>query len=190
MAKAKLTFKIMSYWHAGTGMGEGANLDAVVVKSSHGLPYLPGKTVKGLFKDAMLTATECNAVSSGGTLTCFGGPVSSRFDSEMACLEFTDATLGDAMEIWASQSANKDKIRQLFRRVSSTAIDGDGQALTDTLRTIEVAVPLTMTAYVESDGPTSGWITDLTASAPFIRYLGTHRHRGLGRVKVTVEVQT
>lgn len=189
MAKAKLTFTIMSYWHAGTGMGEGANLDAVVVKSA-GLPYLPGKTVKGLFKDALLTASACNAVSNDGTLKRFGGPVNNRFDSEMASLKFTDATLGDAMEIWASQSTNKDKIRQFFRRVSSTAIDNAGQALTETLRTIEVAVPLTLTAYVESEGAPTDWIDDLTVSAPFIRYLGTHRHRGLGRVKVSVEEQT
>lgn len=186
MAKAKLTFKILSYWHAGTGMGEGANLDAVVNKTASGLPYLPGKTVKGLFKEALLTLFECGRLSNETILSCLGGAGSNRYDSGMACLEFSNATLEEKMEAWATQSANQNKCRHFFRRISSTSIDNNGLAEKEALRTIEVTVPLTLTATVELNSADKAWIEDFKKAAPLLRYIGTQRHRGLGRAIVTV----
>ncbi|MBN1664024.1 MAG: hypothetical protein JW943_10530 [Deltaproteobacteria bacterium] len=190
MTKATITFKIMNYWHAGTGAGEGAHLDALVVKNASGLPFLPGKTVKGLFKDALMTAVECGLVTNDDTLSYFGGPgpENTRFDSDMACLEFTDATLGDKMAAWAD--LDRKKCRQLFRQISATCIDDKGQALSKTLRTVEVTIPLSLNATVESDIASKSWIEDLRKAAHFIRYIGTNRHRGLGRAIVSIQEVT
>ena len=52
----KITF--LSDWHAGSGLGSGADSDAVVIKDANNLPYLPGKTIKGLIKDSLIDIKE------------------------------------------------------------------------------------------------------------------------------------
>ena len=45
--------KFLDYWHLGSGDSAGSMYDSIVVKDKFGLPYVPGKTVKGkliLFK--------------------------------------------------------------------------------------------------------------------------------------------
>ena len=47
-----LTYQIQfhSYWHCGSGLAAGAGVDALVVKDANGLPFVPGKTIKGLLR--------------------------------------------------------------------------------------------------------------------------------------------
>ena len=40
-------------WHCGSGLAAGADADALVIKDSDRLPFLPGKTVKGLLREGM-----------------------------------------------------------------------------------------------------------------------------------------
>ena len=44
--------KFFDYWHVSSGLSGGAALDSYVVKDSAGLPYVPGKTIKGLVREA------------------------------------------------------------------------------------------------------------------------------------------
>jgi CRISPR/Cas system CSM-associated protein Csm3 (group 7 of RAMP superfamily) len=47
-----LTIDIRGYWHSGTGRGSGSHLDALVDTAHDGLPYLSGRHIKGLLRDA------------------------------------------------------------------------------------------------------------------------------------------
>ena len=47
--------EFFSNWHCGSGLAAGADVDALVIKDKDGLPYVPGRTIKGLLRDA---ATE------------------------------------------------------------------------------------------------------------------------------------
>jgi CRISPR/Cas system CMR subunit Cmr4 (Cas7 group RAMP superfamily) len=49
----RLKIEIRSYWHPGTGRGQGSHLDATTHRNARGLPSLPGRTVKGLVRDAV-----------------------------------------------------------------------------------------------------------------------------------------
>jgi len=62
----------------GSGFGEGAHLDALPVKSASGLPYIPGRTVKGLFgkrfywlKNAARFHASQRSASSAAAMTSF-----------------------------------------------------------------------------------------------------------------------
>jgi CRISPR/Cas system CMR subunit Cmr4 (Cas7 group RAMP superfamily) len=50
----EITYKILfhSEWHCGSGLSSGSDLDALVVKDAEGFPFIPGKTLKGLLKEA------------------------------------------------------------------------------------------------------------------------------------------
>ena len=44
-----------SNWHCDSGLASGAHLDALVIKDKNGMPYIPGKTLKGIIKEAVYT---------------------------------------------------------------------------------------------------------------------------------------
>lgn len=184
MHRVKLTFTIVSYWHAGSGAGEGARLDAITAEKAYGLPYLPGKTVKGLLREAVLMVEECGKLPAKTTEALFG-TATTRYDSTAGQLEITDATLPDDFQNWAR--LNQEKGPFLFHTVSSTCINNEGTAETDTLRCIEVSIPMSLMSFVESEVEPPYWIDTLKLAAPFVRHIGTHRHRGLGRTVLTVE---
>jgi len=188
--KAKITFKILSFWHAGSGSGEGSHLDAVVTKTPAGLPCIPGRTVKGLFRESVLTAEECGMYNENGmTDRLFGKGDSSisRFDTVPGLLRFTGADLGEGMEQWAGSRENRGRVQHLYSVFSSTKINENGLAADKSLRSIELTVPLKLCGFVQSDDESTEWMYALRTAAPLLRHLGSHRHRGLGRVVVTVE---
>lgn len=47
--------KFYSEWHCGSGLGAGADVDALVIKDAHQLPFVPGKTIKGLLREVVET---------------------------------------------------------------------------------------------------------------------------------------
>ena len=44
--------EFFSAWHCGSGMGGGRDADYCPLLDTEGLPYVPGKTLKGLFRNA------------------------------------------------------------------------------------------------------------------------------------------
>jgi CRISPR/Cas system CMR subunit Cmr4 (Cas7 group RAMP superfamily) len=44
--------EFFSEWHCGSGLAAGADVDALVVKDKDKLPFVPGKTIKGLIREA------------------------------------------------------------------------------------------------------------------------------------------
>lgn len=186
-SKHKIEFRFLSPWHMGSGFGEGAHLDALPVKSASGLPYIPGRSVKGLFREAVQLAEECGHVAAGTTELLFGSRDDklSRYETVAGKLRFSSATLGDAMEAWARENA--EAVQQLYSPLASTKIEQDGLASDKTLRKIEVVLPVTLIAEVESAGDAAGVAETLRTASSLIRQAGSHRHRGLGRVVVSVQ---
>jgi CRISPR/Cas system CSM-associated protein Csm3 (group 7 of RAMP superfamily) len=50
----RINYKIefYSYWHSGSGLSIAAGADLRVNKDKDGLPFIPGKTLKGLLREA------------------------------------------------------------------------------------------------------------------------------------------
>lgn len=199
-----LKLDLLSYWHAGSGRGAAALADALVVRDDAGLPYLPGRTVKGLVRDAMELAEAAGIVERGRTESWLGTPSGGvrtgdddeperllearRHETEPGVLWFGSAKLPESWLAWArsADSDGKSIIDQLYAYVASTAIDKEGVAAEHTLRVSEVTVPMTLRAVVK--GPDEeGWVEDVRAAIPLLRCLGARRQRGYGRVRAEVE---
>jgi len=216
VTQVRLHFDISSYWHVGSGRGRDAVLDAEVVRDPAGLPFIPGKTVKGLIRHAVELAAAARGDERKGRdsiIRLFGSEVPEvrgaedgdaqvravergRYDTEAGCLWFGSATLPEAWSQWArarpsdrDEPAREDIRDALFRVVASTAIDPDGVALGHTLRVSEVVVPMTLTATLLGPDPAGGpdWMTLVEGALPYLRSLGVRRRRGYGRVTVTME---
>lgn len=50
MKTINYSIQIYTYWHCGSGLAAGADVDLLPVKNKKGLPYVPGKTIKGLVR--------------------------------------------------------------------------------------------------------------------------------------------
>jgi hypothetical protein len=207
-----ILFDILTYWQVGSGLGEEASADSVVVRDESGLPFLPGRTVKGLLRNAMELAAvpadriekwfgSANAgIDDSETLETDVRLERSRFETKPGALCFASAQLSEEWRIWGRDlerrrsSGVEDDARfgleirgALFRYVASTSIDADGVARDKTLRVAEVAVPVRLRGRIDGPSDDSRWVEDLASAVPLLRTIGTRRHRGYGRTRCLLE---
>lgn len=205
MKRHLLKFHLSSYWHVGSGAGGDAVADAVVQRDAHGLPTIPGRTIKGLLRDAMSLASLSGRVAPERVEKWFGSALpgqdgssgdehevrleEARFSTEEGALWFGSARLPESWRNWAGsleEPRSEPAIRALYTHLASTALDQEGVARDHTLRVVEVTVPMELEAEVH--GPDdAAWAADLRACLPILRSLGSRRNRGFGRVDVRLE---
>lgn len=192
-----LKIEILSYWHPGTGRGQGRHLDAITHRNESGLPCLPGRTVKGLLRDAVHRWESFGGYGIGDsdypslTEQLFGPYGTEGVKTWPGLLRFSDATLTESEAAYLA--GNSQLLKGLYRNHYATAIDHKtGTAEKNSLRGIELVVPLTLHAKVDlvssaacSEMETC-WPELLAPALHMIRAVGAHRSRGLGRAIVTM----
>lgn len=187
MTAATLSIDIRSYWHPGTGRGSGYHLDAVTHEGADGLPRLPGRTLKGLLRDAVFRAESWNwgEVPAGSTETLFGALGREDRGTRPGLLRISDATLPAEVAAWLGAMDGKGLVAGLYLEHFSTAIGPDGIATDRSLRGMRVVVPLELEATIDLvPGVALGgldWRGLLEAVFPLVPAVGAHRTRGLGR---------
>lgn len=188
----QLHFQLLDYWHCGAGHGAGRLLDAAVAKTPAGLPYIPGRTVKGLMRDVVRQAERWGHLAEGTTEALFGSEsqAGTRFDSTQGALRFSDARLPEPWERYAASDEGKAVLPSLYEQISTTSLDEHRIAKERTLRRVEVSVPCTLISEwtLLDEGQRAAAHAALTLAAPLLRHLGSSRHRGFGLVDVTVSM--
>lgn len=166
------SINFLDYWHLSSGLSAGAKLDSSVVKDSKGVAFVPGKTLKGLAREmAELFENEAFVKS------CFGTE-----GVEMGTCYFSNATV--SKEVHEQIVSNKLQ-DNLYDEIASTQIDSTGMAVDNSLREIEVVVPLTL--YGEINDVPSAYKEEISKSLKMIKRMGLNRNRGLGRCTITVK---
>jgi hypothetical protein len=204
--KILLKFQLHAPWHVGTGMGSGLGADALTVKSSRRLPEIPGRSVKGLLRDAFRLAEEAGALESGTTKSYFGSAPGSRSEDisiaarqEMDRYDTTPGNIyvdsarlgaGDAeqsrWQAWAGTEEAAVLVAQMTEILSSTALE-DGVARKMALRSVEVALPMALHCEISSESvDETRFLQHLRLALPLLRQVGKTRHRGFGRCSVTI----
>lgn len=177
--------QIHSYWHCGSGLAAGADMDSLVIKDSNNLPYIPGKTIKGLVREAcdeILALSDYKDMEQD-YLRLFGyldsDTKEEKKNTEMKKSEafFTNATLTDKDDIVTNKLQ-----RFMYTSIAQTAIGKDGASKEHCLRKIQIVVPCALEGQI-IDVPESMTETVLKA-LKFIKNLGTNRNRGLGRCTI------
>jgi hypothetical protein len=197
-----LTIDLLSYWRCGTGEGRSAMLDATCLRDTSGHPYVPGRHLRGLLRDAFRDLETLGADGfDGQAVRLFGedGFVGDRQSDELTprlktrpgLIWIESAVLPEETHRWIV--ARPGASAELFRTTRSTAIEpGTGAAAEQSLRAEEVAIPLSLAAPIglvsEADPADAKKISKLIAEACLLlRSLGAKRARGLGRCCVTLE---
>lgn len=196
MKSAILTIEFKSWWLGGTGRSGGEKLDAVAYRDRFGCPALPMTQVKGILRD---TAENLGLLKAEKLFLYFGKahPSRSQPDNELAWKQKSEngeIGAGDAKIRFSGDASIAIRDREffaaapaarasLFSVMRSTAIDKTGVALTDSLRSIEVCVPVTLSKRIDwiGDEPPSEWIADLDRICALTPAFGKLRNDGYGR---------
>ena len=160
----KYELKFFDYWHLGSGLSAGAKLDSTVVKDENNLPLASGKTIKGLVREMLeLLRGEENI-------------------KELHNCYFSNATLKEELQKQILSNKLQDN---LYDIIASTQIDSEGIAVDNSLREIEVVVPLSLHGEVRD--LSDELVEDTIKSFSLIKRMGLNRNRGLGRCEFSVK---
>jgi CRISPR/Cas system CSM-associated protein Csm3 (group 7 of RAMP superfamily) len=187
--KANIKIEFFSYWHCGSGISGGADSDALVKKDENGLPFVPGKTLKGHLREAaewLYDTTKADKYKSllnqifgqenkpGKT----GDDMQNGYAGEAY---FTNLYVHPEVAQLIEQEGNA---KSLFTNLYSTAIDEQAVAKKGSLRSIEAAIPLTL--YGRIDNLTEEQYIFINKCTGMVKELGSGKTRGLGRCKVSL----
>lgn len=183
MTRATLTIQFLDWWQAGTGKSGEGDADMIAHRDEWGCPALPGSQLKGILREAARDRLGWNE----DAITPYFGEAMNKGTPGLAQsggLAFPEnATLTSAEQGWFH--ANKEARGALFSMLYATAIDVEtGTAKDRSLRLIEVAVPMTLTAEIVWTGrepPPEDWIEQLDMMCSLTPAFGKQTHDGLGR---------
>lgn len=186
MEQEKINYAIvfLTDWHAGSGLSAGSEADAVVIKGHDGFPYIPGKTIKGLFGDAFqdFMSLEIEGFNQENYNRLFGNMDNKTKVTSPGSLFFSNVHLPSEEK----SAIGQDHVEFLYRNMASTAINTQtGVAKNSSLRVMEVCIPLSMDGFIqgvnEEDKPLFNQL------AKYIRSIGANRNRGLGRCTIKLK---
>lgn len=180
------TLTFHSYWHCGSGLAAGADVDLLVVKDTDGLPYVPGKTLKGLLREAAESLQQfCPEKYGQADLdACLGKLNTESVEPKKGTCFFSNAIL--SKEEREALASSVDLKNFLYDSLSATAIDPEtGTAREHSLRKMQVTVPCQLEGCILNvPDDCTALIAD---SMKLIKRLGVGRNRGLGRCTLKME---
>ena len=183
----KITF--LSDWHCGSGLSAGADLSLLVIKDKDNLPYVPGKTLKGLIREAVEEITEYEN-SALDLVKLFGIEDNEKkgIDAVQGCCFFTNAVLKDKDK----ESIIENNLQDfMYRSIAQTAIDDKGVAKKNSLREMQVTIPCELEGQIldipDKNDSDKSYLVLLEKGLKFIKRLGQNRNRGLGRCIIQIE---
>ncbi len=209
-----MNIQFLDYWQAGTGQAAGGIVDSVAQRSTEGLPFLPGRHLKGLLRQSIASAEQWGwfadqALPEDASVTdwLFGSDSRSNNDSLAerskvlpGLLRVGNAQLSEAERQWFQSEEGKGHVSHLYQELYSTSISlQTGAAKRHSLRGMEVVIPVALRAEIslrpqlvhpavalQEEWIESGQAWDaLQQASALIDHLGGNRNRGLGRALIS-----
>ncbi len=184
MKSIQYTVSFFTYWHCSSGVVGGPDASNTVIKDESNLPFIPGKTLKGLIREAaedFLPILYGEVFSRQFVVDIFG-PDSNAFDYDNQSSHFANATLPAPVKA----GIEPEDTTLLYDLLASTAIDKEGQAKDGSLRQIEVCVPMSLTAKILDFPDKPQYLEALEKCLMGIKQMGSDRTRGLGRCQFSL----
>jgi CRISPR/Cas system CSM-associated protein Csm3 (group 7 of RAMP superfamily) len=181
MATLQYKIEFLSHWHTGSGLSSGTESDLIVIKDENGLPFIPGKTLKGLLRHAAHSINHFdNSLINNDFIDAVFGERSDDGNKERPVESksfFSDANLSENIREYLNGNTKYKKM--LYRNIASTKIDSNGQAVDHSLRKMQVSIPLELYAEI-IDFPID-YKDQMELCFAWVKKIGMNRSRGLGR---------
>lgn len=193
MINIKYKVEFFDAWHTGSGLAAGADVDALVIKDKNKLPYIPGKTIKGIVREALEDIIKFKNSKKLSIVKSNFGVFEEKKEKNETEGETKEMKRGNVFfsnahlsgELSKAIIADKDLWRFLYRSVSSTAIEEiSGVAKKHSLRRVQTTIPCELYGEILNISPEL--VDEVIDALSYIKRLGVGRNRGLGRCKFTV----
>lgn len=185
MIHALLVIHCDSEWLVSGGESTLGTADMAPMRDAEGLPFVPGRTIRGLLREAMSIVDDCSEVQSKCTTRLFG---TRKQDGDTGEARDGTVRIGDALlpqEIADELSKHAAAgARDLVLSIRRTALDGEHRsAKRGSLREMEVVMGgLQLAAEIRCEREDD--LRRLAFAAGFVRNFGHSRSRGLGRCRM------
>lgn len=200
MNKFKVRITMLSDWHVGSGAGIPGNIDAMIARDSDGFPFIPAKTLVGIWRDAMERLIY--GLDNGNDIGFWSQWVNVIFGSQPAVVKNPNdkplpailapqpARLPEGLRNAINKDKNDPRLKQAltFIKPENKMDELSGTTATKMLRLVEMG---RIGSILESDCELdlSGLINDepplidalLIASAKLVERIGGKRRRGSGK---------
>lgn len=172
------TIEFFSYWQIGSGKGKGNQSDTSVLKDKNGLPFIPGKTLKGLILDAIQFKPISTNLDND-----IPKPISFHNLEEYIQTGYFGNACLEEEEVQAL-TGNRELINELYEVKAFIQLNDEKQTVKGALRTEEVTIPVKMQGKIECARED---LELITSALPMIKHIGLKRNRGFGRCKITLQ---
>lgn len=204
-SKLKIKMTPESPLFMGSGIGWGTEIDSDLIFDEFGLPYVPARRFKGLLRESALEVLEMmehanSSLFSRNDFESLFGKASQEGRLVLNNLYPDGLEEYEKMRSWILWGKNRPNGEALFTREhildaitstrQSTAIDSEGIAESNTLRTFRVLNINTFsffkgTLMIEDAAETDQNILCLACAN--LRRVGSMRSRGMGKVRCLLE---
>jgi len=192
MIQATLVIHCDSEWLIAGGNSTLGTADMAPMRDAEGLPFVPGRTIRGLLREAMAIVDDALAGDRGEVQTEQTERLFGTRKQDGGAGESRDGTvrIGDALlpqEVAdALDCATGGDPRDLVLSIRRTALDGTSRAAKKgSLREMEVVMAgLQLAADIQCE--TEGDLRWLAFAAGLVRSFGHSRSRGLGRCRLEI----
>lgn len=184
MADIYYTITFYADWNCGDGQSSGPDSDKLVKKNNYGLPIVPGRTIKGLLKEAAYDLYEGTEGFSDFVSTCFGMESDSINPVSKNAFHYSNASLSDIETDYLKGKPHK--ILKLYRNIPFNRImEETGTTYKNSLFSMQVTIPLTL--YGKIINLPDEHLLKIKECMKMIKRLGNKRNRGFGRCRFVVE---
>lgn len=193
MAQEKfiLSITLMSDTLIGNAEGYGANIDKDSVFDDAGLPFIPGKRVKGVIREQAEVYNKFAVKKDDFVVNLFGK--AGQTDKSIERLTVSNFFLDDyqsnrnaILALARKEVLSKSEVQEFFTTIRMmTRIYDDGIASDNSLRTFRVLKRgLVFRGEIEFDSELLPHIENIIS---LTRRIGSSRNRGLGHIKCTLQ---
>lgn len=197
-----ITIKFLSSWHIGSGLGDGYRTDAKLVRNSFGLPFIPGRVLKGALREGAKRLSSCRDDLKRAEIVIFGTRDDEVKTNQSGIISISCGEVSDELTnvfLQETPSIRELLVRDMLTLRTQTALTEDKLTKKGSLRNIECGIPgLEFNAEISlSDsenlyeqigkGCNKEWIEAyFKAVLASVKSIGGDRSRGLGKCEVLI----
>lgn len=196
MFETELRINFLSDWHVGSGLGDGAIADSVLNRDTDGLPWLPGRAVKGALREGAWRLGKCREDLEFMVDYLWGTDSVAKISNEPGKATVSSGRLPEDLAEWLLRKDPASRAQYVgdmtILRIQ-TKLDRNKMVVPHSLRTIECGIPgVFFISSVAINAPKldDNWLkTYLAAVCASVKSMGADRARGLGQCEISMSGQ-
>lgn len=187
MFETAIRVTFLSDWQIGSGMGGGPVADSILIRDINGLPYIPGRALKGALREGAWRLGLCRKDLADLVPYLWGTASTTRASNVPGKITVASGHLPEDLTAWLLSLDPDSRARYVsdmtMLRVQ-TALEDERQIKASSLRTLECGIPgLFFQSHIAIDAPdlAQDWLAEyFGAVCAAVKSIGADRARGLG----------